>query len=274
MRNPVRNQRTGRGATRPTKGNQLRIVRRVLKVFVAVVLLSGFGFGTLQGLSQINQPVKEIQLSGEFDSRWTTEIEAKLDSYAGVGLMAIDMDQLKAEIESTAWVSQARVSRQWPATLAVNLEEHRLVARWNFDGYVSDQGILVRGYEIDQSMPLLQSSAAEPLTLLQQYRRLSQAMSQVNLQLAELHESRTGDLSLLLDNGIYLKLGNRDLLGRIQRFIAVWELDLHQRVEQINGIDVRYAKGLAVNWNRSVVEVGNGAGVEHLGEKHGQLAGR
>ena len=270
MKNPVRNQRTGRGATRPTMGKGRRSAARALRVSGVTAIVLVLAFATQQALTRANQPIKEIQLSGVDQSR-SAELEARLDGYGGLGLLSVDLQQLKQEIEMTPWVAQARVSRQWPNTLAVDVEEHRLVARWNGQGYVSDQGLFVEGYEVEQTMPLLESVSPEPLLLLQQYRRLSQAISQVDLQLIELRESRTGDLDLLLDNGILLKLGNRDLLDRIQRFIAVWQLDLRARSEQINQIDVRYVNGLAVDWNRGALP---GAGVQHLGESYGELARR
>lgn len=271
MKNPVRNQRAGRGATRPTKSKAQRGTLRFLRISGLTAMAIALAFAAQQAMSRANQPIKEIQLSGEFDQNRSAELEARLDIYGGLGLLSLDLKQLKSEIEKTPWVAQARVSRQWPNTLAVNIEEHRLVARWNDQGYVSDQGFLVQGYEVEQSMPLLQSASSEPLLLLQQYRRLSQAMSQIDLQLIELHESRTGDLDLLLDNGILIKLGNRDLLDRIQRFIAVWQLDLRARSEQINQIDVRYVNGLAVDWNRGAAP---SAGVQHFGESYGELARR
>jgi cell division protein FtsQ len=254
-------------------GNQLRSLVRLFRAFALLVVFCGLAFATQQALLRVNQPIKEIQLGGEFDQSRSTEIEADLEVYGGSGLMSIDLDRLKVEIETTPWVARARISRQWPNTLVVDLEEHRLVARWNQAGYVSDQGRLVQGYRVDREMPLLQSTAQDPLELLQQYRSLSQAMSQIDLQLSELRESRTGDLDLLLDNGILLKLGSRDLLNRIQRFIAIWQLDLKQRSQQIQQIDVRYANGLAVNWNRDASE-SEGVGVQQLGELYGELARR
>lgn len=271
MKNPVRNQRTSRGATRPTKGNLRHGVLRALRLIVVGIMFFGLALGAQQLLSRANQPIKEIQLGGDFDKTWSAQLQEQLNSYGGLGLLSVDLDELKAEVEMTPWVARARVSRQWPHTLVVNVEQHRLVARWNDRGYVSDQGYLVEGYEVDQDLPLLESKAVEPMALLQQYRRLSQAMSQVDLRLTELHESRTGDIDLLLDNGILLKLGNRDLLDRIQRFIALWQLDLQSRSRQIRQIDVRYVNGLAVDWKSGAVP---SARVQHLGESYGELARR
>lgn len=271
MKNPVRNRRTSKGATRPTKGKGVQGLVRVFRVCGVVVLAGISVFATQQVVMRFNQPIKEIQLSGDFDQDRSSELESQLESYGGQGLLAIDLDAVKTDIETTPWIAQAVVSRQWPNTLVINIEEHRLVASWNQQGYVSDQGVLVSGYAVEQSLPLLQSRASEPVALLQQYRRLSQAMSQIDLQLTELRESGTGDLELLLDNGVLLKLGNRDLLDRIQRFVAIWELDLHRRGLEIDQIDVRYAKGLAVNWKIGAIQ---GAGVQHLGESYGELARR
>ncbi len=271
MKNPVRSRRNGKGATRPTKGKSVRVFGRVLKSVFALVVVSVLVLASQQIFVRANQPISEIQIGGEFDPRWTGQIETRLATYGGMGLLDVDLDQLKSEVETLPWVAKARVSRQWPSTLVVDLEEHRLVARWNETGYVSDQGLKIEGYRADEDLPLLRSKAAEPMELLQQYRRLSQAMSQINLQLIELHESSTGDLELFLENGILLKLGNKDLLNRIQRFIAVWKLELFQRADSIEGIDVRYANGLAVNWNTGLA---HGAGVQHMGDAYGELAGR
>lgn len=271
MKNPVRNRRTSKGATRPTKGKGIQGLARVLRA-CGLILLAGVSVFAIQQVAmRFNQPIKEIQLSGNFDQARSSELESQLETYGGQGLLAIDLDALRVDIETTPWVSKAVVSRQWPNTLVVNIEEHRLVARWNQQGYVSDQSLLVGGYVVEQSLPLLQSRANEPVALLQEYRRLSQAMAQIDLQLIELRESGTGDLELLLDNGILLKLGNRNLLDRIQRFVAIWELDLHRRESEIGQIDVRYANGLAVNWNAGALE---SAGVQHLGESYGELARR
>ena len=74
-----------------------------------------------------------------------------------------------------------------------------------------------------------------------------------------------------MKNGIQLEFGSKDLLGRIQRFIAIWNLDLHQRVDQIDQIGVRYANGLAVDWNSGATQ---DAALINIGDAYGELARR
>lgn len=271
MKNPVRNSRSNAGATRPTKGHGLKKVISTLRVML-------FGFATLvlvwgayQSFLFMNKPVQEIEFVGDMDQETLVQIRQQLSAYLGSGLLSLDLDALQSEVEQTPWVAQARISREWPSGLQVDLRQHRLVARWGSDAYVSDEGVVVSGYESEQGLPLLQASGGEARDLLGRFRMLSQALSQIDLSLDELHESQSGDLRLVLKNGIQLEFGSKDLLGRIQRFIAIWNLDLHQRVDQIDQIDVRYANGLAVDWNSGAKQ---DAALINIGDAYGELARR
>jgi|MEHZ01.4.fsa_nt_MEHZ011100959.1_12 cell division protein FtsQ len=275
MKNPISHHRTGKGASRPTKGRSLKKFTNGLRVAVVLLVLSGAATAGYQAFVRMNKPIQEIQLSGEFNRSWSDQIERKLSGYAGVGLLSLDLEQVQLQIETTPWVARAQVSRQWPSILEVNLVQHRLVARWGTEGYVSDQGILVQGYQVNEELPLLQSSIGNPHSLLDQYRLLSQAMSQLDLKLEELHENYSGDLELVLNNGIKLKLGNKELLSRVQRFMAVWSIDLYKQSEQIGQIDARYANGLAVNWEKNwESDAQEGAEIQQMGDRYGELARR
>ena len=271
MKNPVRNNRSSAGATRPTKGHLMKklglVLRQIACGFVVLVL----AWATYQSAVFMNKPIQEIDFVGDFDQDALAQVKQNLSAYVGRGLFSLDLEALQSELEQTPWVAQATVSRKWPSNLEVDLRQHRLVARWGSDAYVSDEGIVVRGYNLEQELPLLQGSGEEARDLLGRFRLLSQALSQLDLSLDELHESQSGDVRLVLENGIQLKLGSKDLLGRIQRFIAVWNLDLHQRVDQIDQIDVRYARGLAVDWNKGVEQ---GTAQIHIGDAYGELARR
>ncbi len=271
MKNPIRNHRMGVGASRPIKGHNLKKITEGVRSTVFLLALFGVGFAGYESFVHMNKPVQNIQLSGEFNRGWSEQIYQKLRGYAGMGLLSLNLEEVQAQIETTPWVASAQVSRQWPSVLVVNLAEHRLVAQWGTEGYVSDQGILVRGYQVSEQLPLLQSSIGDPHSLLDQYRLLSQGMSQLNLKLEELHENYSGDLELVLDNGIRLKLGNKELLSRVQRFIAVWSIELHKRSDQIGQIDLRYANGLAVSWDRGAQE---GTGIQQMGDGYGEFARR
>ena len=280
MTSAVRTNRQTKGATRPTKGPSL--ARSILDKLVVVsrlcalgIFVFGLAFIGYQAMENLNRPLQEIQLSGEFDRAKSQEVEQALAAYAGSGLLSLDLAQLQGQVETIPWVARAQISRKWPSSLVVELEMHRLVARWGEDSYVSDQGVLIHGYSVPQNLPLLQSEYGQAADILEQYRLLSQGLSQVDLSLRELHQNQSGDLDLVLENGIRLKLGNRELLSRVQRFLAVWSLDLHRMAGQIDQIDVRYANGLAVNWNGSAeLAIEQSTGVQPMGDSYGELARR
>ena len=58
-------------------------------------------------------------------------------------LLGLDLDAVKARVESVGWVQEARVSRMLPDTLLISVKERRQLAVWQHQGrsvVIDDQG--------------------------------------------------------------------------------------------------------------------------------------
>lgn len=93
------------------------------------------------------------------------ELAQALGPYQGSSMLAVDSDSVKQRLEALPWVRKATVSRQFPTTLLVRVEEHRPLAVWVEDGrrrLIGSEGQLVpvsdvRGF---RELPVLRGSGA------------------------------------------------------------------------------------------------------------------
>jgi cell division protein FtsQ len=67
----------------------------------------------------------------------TADIVRAAGVYADEPLVGLDLDQVRARVESVGWVKQARIVRLLPDTLVVAVDERKQLAVWQHDGKTS-----------------------------------------------------------------------------------------------------------------------------------------
>jgi cell division protein FtsQ len=118
---------------------------------LATAAMVGFGIHTLYRLGIIGDAwaatqMRLLELSGRAglvvehiyaEGRERTgamEIIQSLESYQDSFILAVDTTAVKERLEGLPWVREATVTRQFPTTLLVRIEEHRPLALWVHDG--------------------------------------------------------------------------------------------------------------------------------------------
>ena len=64
----------------------------------------------------------------------------------------------------------------------------------------------------------------------------------------QLRDNQAWELSLT--NGVQLRLGKRDLEKRLLRFCKAYPVVFADKPEQLTSVDLRYARGMAVQWKQ------------------------
>lgn len=149
---------------------------------VAVVAVVGFGVHALYRLGILGDVASAtherlLALSGQLGLRVekmyaegrerTSErdLVAALGRYQDTFILAVDTAAAKQRLESLPWVQRATVTRQFPDTLSIRLEEHHPVAVWIDNGHrrlIGKQGELIpvgdmRGFG---ALPVLRGDGA------------------------------------------------------------------------------------------------------------------
>lgn len=193
----------------------------------------------------------------------------------------VDIERLRASLEKLPWVRSVNIRREFPNSLAVQLEEHRALARWNNSALVNQQGevFFVRTdwvAESGQKLPGFIGQDGTSLEVTQHYAQFSQQLaalnesmfldcslsrlrgrvgvgesvhgtcSAANLQVAQLALSPRHAWQLRLSNGLVLELGREDMQQRLARFVTVYPYSLAAMQGTLKYVDLRYPNGFAV----------------------------
>jgi len=179
----------------------------------------------------------------------------------GSGFFTTRVDAVSAAVEQVSWVAEADVRREWPHTLHVDIVEEAPVARWNGAGLMDARG-RVFAQDTAQAYPTLPSlngrEGAEQ-DLLAQYNTLAVLVASRGLNIVALSVDARGAATVVLSDGIEVRLGREDAQARLARFSAIALPALGAKLAAVAYVDMRYTNGFAVGWKASGEHVKQGA---------------
>lgn len=195
-------------------------------------------------------PITTVQVTASYQHISRKQLETVLMSYLNSSFFALSVGRLQADLLALNWSKIVSVERVWPNTLKITLIEKQPVALWNGRFLTSDGDL----YKLDQeqlinNLPILTGPEQQQKDVLQTYQKMSKLLSMYGLQAAslQLRDNQAWDLSLT--NGVLLNLGKQDLERRLVRFCRAYPVITADKPEQqLASIDLRYARGMAVQW--------------------------
>lgn len=113
---------------RKKKNNIELIIYYIMSLIIMLLIYISFSWSSYTKLSQL----KEIRISGSSIIS-DKEYSSKLDPLKGVELEQINLREVSILLESHPYVKAARVSRQYPSTLYVEIVERQPIAMLNID---------------------------------------------------------------------------------------------------------------------------------------------
>ena len=172
---------------------------------------------------------------------------------AGMPLLAFDVQEAQARLESLPWIKQAIVERRWPNQVVVHLVERDAIALWQ-DGtrftLIDAEGVEIRALNplpVARTLPLLvgpgaPAAAADLLRRLEDFPELRS-----RLKAAVRVSNRRWDIRLdaIESGGLTLRLPEGDFTAALDRLL---DLDRQQGlfVRNLELIDLRYSDRLIV----------------------------
>ncbi len=257
---------SGIRATRPRQVKSKRPLQpktsiRVMPVFAGVMLLTlavllVMNFSSVAGF--VNRPVTKVRMENQWQQVSEMEVSRLLAGYLGAGFFNLEVAALKQELETLPWVRQAEVTRLWPDSLSLNLQEEIAIARWGEDELLSQQGQAFKpaNAALLTSLPRLAGPEGSQIDVMRQYQRLNELLFPAGLRLSALTLSERGSWELNVNNEIEIAAGREKLVERINRFIQFYNQSPDYAKSQIASVDLRYDNGLAVvNQTQETAEV-------------------
>lgn len=194
-------------------------------------------------------PISTVKVVANYQHITRKQLEQVLSNYLDTSFFSLAVGRLQTDLLAMDWTDHVSIERIWPDTLKITLEEKVPIAIWN-NALMTAKGELFNvGKETSElSLPYLKGPEHQEEDVLQIYENLSKLLSNYGLHAASLQLRDNQAWELSLTNGVLLRLGKRDLEKRILRFCKAYPVVFAEKPEQLASVDLRYARGMAVQW--------------------------
>ncbi len=222
--------------------------RRVATSLFGAAIL---GAGVAAVVWALDQPIQRVAVQGRFQRVSPLDVEqAVKDRVRGAGLVSIDLAAVQRKIEELPWVDTASVQRAWPRGLQVVVSEQVAAARWGANGILNARGELFasESRHIPAELPRLAGPPGTEQQVAQRYFAIQGRLVEAGMHIVALQLDARGAWHIVLDNGVQVRLGRRQVDERFERFVAAALRLVAQRSQDIDYVDMRYTNGFAVGW--------------------------
>ena len=243
---------------------------RVLAWLLAVALVALPVVAVLNGwVGAGHWPLSRLRANGQFERVPAEQLQQALAPHAARGFFAVDLDAAQHAVEQLPWVEHARVRKQWPDTLEVQLQEHEPFAFWGQDRLLSVRGKLfpLPADLARERMPRLDGPDARSAEVVEMYQQARELFAPLGYGVEQLAMDARGSWSLTLDNGMEVVVGRDDARARLQRFTRMLPTLLAGQARPLARADLRYTNGFTLAWGTP------GAGATHPSPAPAHTAG-
>ncbi len=156
----------------------------------------------------------------------------------------VDLAAAQTAALQTEWVSDVKIERILPATVRLTVKEHEPVARWIRDGHtaglVDREGkIFQANYQGDQ-LPEFDGEVNVLPQMAIQYKNFADELKPLSLSILRLQYTPRASWSMMLNNGVEVRLGKQDVNTRMGRFVDAWQHVLNEQTG-LDYVDMRYS---------------------------------
>lgn len=211
-------------------------------------------------------PERLIEVSNEELERVAEALQTR-----GATMLQLDLAALKSAIKQIPWVRDATVRRQFPNTVEVAIEEHRVAARWaalpakpatpEGDEAGPDKRPLVNTFgevfdaqlsdERAEQLPVLRGPADSAAEVLTRMVAMGPVLAGISRNAREVTLTERRAWRVVLDNGTALELGRTESEARLARFVRAYpQVNVLQNPS--GNVDLRYAGGFAIKGTPAV----------------------
>ena len=180
------------------------------------------------------------------------KIEAEVASYLQRGFFSIPMDEIHDHLIQSPWVSDVAIRRIWQDQLVITVMEKIPVARWGKMHLLSEQGVIFKPpspYDASH-LPLFLGETGDQVTMLKYFNEMNRLLAPLHVKIMTLTLSPYQTWKLVLDNGVILEMGHKDILTRLNHFVKVYPKIAEQKKVPLERVDLRYPNGCAIRWKQ------------------------
>jgi cell division protein FtsQ len=197
-------------------------------------------------------PISSVKIEGEFKYLDKEQLREQVMPVVDGGFFSVDLVTVRNALIELPWVEDASVRRQWPDQLLVRVMEKQPVVFWGEDAVLSSKGDLFSpGRVLNEQLPRMNGPEGLHATMFKELARMQAWLLQTGLYIREMNLDARRSWTLIMENGIELRLGRNNMYERLQRFASVYRNNFQSETRKIEHIDMRYTNGFAVAWKEA-----------------------
>jgi len=248
----TRVSRVNRNNRRPPE----RDVPVVLLTSLSLVLLAAvaiYKFGFTSSSFDKFMPIRQVRVQGGLANLDPDSFKVALTPILQRSFFTLDLKELEKAVETTQWVESANVSRQWPDTVVIDLEEQQPVARWGKDNLLSERGAVFKkpsGLSNLSDLPVLSAPKGREKEVYDMMKVLNQMLSPKEEKVVSLSLSNRLAWTAELRGGLLIVFGSQDPISATVRAFTLLSQFGKERFSSMQKLDLRYPSGFAVTWKK------------------------
>ena len=166
-------------------------------------------------------PITTVNVEASYERINPQAVESVINQYSSQGFLALNIDQLQAQLQELPWVKQAQIWREWPGQLVVKLKQRQALAIWNKSGLIDIDGTLFNpaSETYPKGLPLFFASDDKAKLLLRQYSVINTLLVPIHLQVSQLSLDHRSAWDLVLSNGVMVHMGSLNVQDKCNGII-------------------------------------------------------
>jgi cell division protein FtsQ len=261
-------------ARRSTGAADVVALLRNKRVLVACGSVLGVAMFMWLVLLLLDRPVQRVEVAGQFHRVSPLQVEQAVLPFTHTGFVSVELEKIKAAVESIPWVDRARVERSWPGGVTVFVSEQIPGARWGERGLLNSRGelFLKEARFIPAELPQLNGPEGTEIEVARLYLDTYPRLTSVGLKLSRVSLDPRGAWELTVTSaqntlsntgGVTVRLGRLEIEQRLERFIRAASPVVASQADNVAYVDMRYSNGFAVGWlpGKSPMQMQDGARV-------------
>jgi len=176
------------------------------------------------------------------------QVEQVIHNSVNGNFIMIDLGILQKAFMELPWVRSVKILRDWPPALNVLLEEHKPLAFWGEAALVNTNGEIFHAIMDNAQLPVFTGPDKSSHLITNQYHVFNKLLQPTGYSVAEIALTPRHAWHIRLNTGTWLRLGRKQIIQRLQRYVAVHR-QYHENLDWEGHsayVDLRYVNGFAV----------------------------
>jgi len=202
-------------------------------------------------------PIRYIRVEDVFQYLSKDEIKTALQPLVTTRFFDADMQAIQKTVAILPWVKTVAVTRSWPDTIDIKVEEKIAYVRWGENALMTEQGEIFTPLNISEfkSLILLTGPKDQQLKVLEIMKGVMTVLADRSVTLSEFEINNRWSWKIKLTTGLEILLGRDNQLKKLQRFLKTLNLLKQEQIQAMAVVDLRYPNGYAVSWKPGETEI-------------------